>query len=433
MFAKGPALLVIASLATVADVPAAAAQQTSSAAEQQQARDPQATEAQEPERASGRKRTGLKGWFRQRLEAPPKPVTDPGGGFSPTAGTVVSGSGLAVGGKYKSVNLLPGGIDAQVSGMVSLRGYQEYSAAIGWMDRDRSTVALDTADTAIGSLFNAGSPKARGMAGYVEVRHRFYPLQRYFGPGATTRHEDRSDYTLSGTSVDGVLQRQLTPKVGVSVRGGWLRLQAGAGHDDTTPDVGDRFAFSNLAGLAQQPAFVTLGAGIAWDARNNPRAPEDGWFTATSLRHFAPLSQSADAFTRATIELRGYRRAPGGVVAARGLTSADLGGSATPFFLQASLGGAQTLRGFGNYRFSDRAVAHGTVEYRWRVHRYFEITPFVDAGTVAHSWARLAAGDIEVTPGIGLRGRTDHRVFGRIDWSHSREGHRLVLGVGPAF
>jgi len=145
MFAKGPALLVIASLATVADVPAAAAQQTSSAAEQQQARDPQATEAQEPERASGRKRTGLKGWFRQRLEAPPKPVTDPGGGFSPTAGTVVSGSGLAVGGKYKSVNLLPGGIDAQVSGMVSLRGYQEYSAAIGWMDRDRSTVALDTA------------------------------------------------------------------------------------------------------------------------------------------------------------------------------------------------------------------------------------------------------------------------------------------------
>ena len=426
-------MLVIASLAAVAGVPGAAAQEPSSATEKQQAHEPQATEAQESERATGRKRGGLKGWFRERLEAPPKPVTDPGGGLSPTAGTVVSGSGLAAGAKYKSVNLLPGGIDAQVGGMVSLRGYQEYSAAIGWMDRDRSTVALDTADTAIGSLFNAGSPKAPGIAGYVEVRHRFYPLHRYFGLGATTRREDRSDYTLSGTSVDGVLQRQLTPRVGVSVRGGWLDLRAGAGHDDTTPDVGDRFASSELAGLAQQPAFLTLGAGLAWDARSNPRAPEDGWFTATSLRHFAPLSQSTDAFTRATIELRGYRGAPGGVIAARGLTSADLGGSATPFFLQASLGGAQTLRGFGNYRFTDRAVAHGTVEYRWRVHRYFEITPFVDAGTVAHSWGRLAAGDIEVTPGVGLRGRTDHRVFGRIDWSHSREGHRLVLGVGPAF
>jgi outer membrane protein assembly factor BamA len=427
-------------MATVPGVPGAAAQRTPVVPavpldnDSQQTQAQETSEAQEPERGSKqRKRTGLKGWIRERFEAPPKTTPDAGGGFSPTAGTVVSGSGLAAGARYKSVNLLPGGLDAQVSGMVSLRGYQEYSAAIGWMDRDRSTVALDTADTAIGSLFNAGSPKTPGMAGYVEVRHRFYPLHRYFGVGPTTRREDRSDYTLSGTSVDGVLQRQLTSRLGVSVRGGWLHLQTGAGHDDATPDVADRFAFADLAGLTQQPAFVTMGAGVAWDARTNPRAPEDGWFAATSWRHFAPLSQTADSFTRATIELRGYRRVPGGMVATRGLTSADLGGSATPFFLQASLGGAQTLRGFGNYRFADRAVAHGTVEYRWRVHRYFEITPFVDAGTVAHSWARLAAGDIEVTPGIGLRGRTDHRVLGRVDYSRSREGHRLVLGVGPAF
>jgi len=432
MLTRGPAVLVIASF--VSAVPCAVAQRTPVSPGAQQGHRPERDEAQDPDRgAEERKRTGFKGWIVDHLKDRPTNTPDAGGGFSPTAGTVVSGSGLAAGAKYKSVNLLPGGIDAQVSGMVSLRGYQEYSAAIGWMDRDRSTVALDTADTAIGSLFNAGSHKARGMAGYVEVRHRFYPLHRYFGAGATTLREDRSDYTLSGTSVDGVLQRQLTPRLGLSARGGWLHLRTGAGHDDATPDVAERFASSDLAGLAQQPAFVTLGAGVVWDARDNPRAPETGWFTGTTLRHFEPLSQTTDSFTRTTIDVRGYQRVPGGVVAMRGLTSADLGGSATPFFLQASLGGAQTLRGFGNYRFADRAVAHGTVEYRWRVQRYFEITPFVDAGGVAHSWGQLAAGDIEVTPGIGLRGRTDRRVLGRIDWSHSRDGHRLVLGVGPAF
>jgi len=175
MLARGSAVLVIASLAAVAGVPAAAAQQPSSATEKQQAHDPQATEPQESERATARKRGGLKGWFRERFEAPPKPITDPGGGFSPTAGTVVSGSGLAAGAKYKSVNLLPGGIDAQVSGMVSLRGYQEYSAAIGWMDRDRSTVALDTADTAIGSLFNAGSPRPMQKSKFLPSRRRVRP------------------------------------------------------------------------------------------------------------------------------------------------------------------------------------------------------------------------------------------------------------------
>ena len=319
--------------------------------------------------------------------------------------------------------------------MVSIRGYREYSASIGWMDRDRSTVALDAADTGIASLFNAASPKTPGIAGYLEVRHRLYPRHRYFGVGAGTRLEDQSDYTLSGTSIDGVLQRQFTPTFGVSVRGGWMNLRAGAGEDDAFMDVRERFALADLPGLVRQPAFVTLGAGVVWDQRNNPRAPEQGWFAGTAVRHFGSMSQTTQSFTRATIDLRGYQRLPGGVLAVRGLTSADLGAAVlgTPFYLQASLGGAQTLRGFANYRFTDLALAHATVEYRWRAHRYIEIAPFVDAGTVAHSWARLAAGDIEVTPGIGLRGRTDHRVLGRLDWSHSREGHRLVLGVGPAF
>ena len=298
MITSGPAVLVIASLmATIPCFQAAAAQRTpvepAAPLDKQQTQDPEPA-AQEPASGTaGRKRTGLKGLMRERMErlkAPPKTSPDAAGGFSPTAGTVVSGSGLAAGARYRSVNLLPGGIDAQVGAKVSFRGYQEYSAAIGWMDRDRSTVAFDTPDTAVASLFNAALPKAPGTAAYLDVRHRILPRQLYFGSGINSRPEDLGDYTLSGTVVDGVFQRQLTPRFGLSVRGGWMHLRASAGEDDALVDVEERFALTDLAGLVRQPAFVTLGTGVAWDARNNPRAPEQGWFTAASLRHFAPLS-----------------------------------------------------------------------------------------------------------------------------------------------
>jgi outer membrane protein assembly factor BamA len=180
-------------------------------------------------------------------------------------------------------------------------------------------------------------------------------------------------------------------------------------------------------------AFMTAGVGVVWDLRDNSRAPELGWFAGTSQRQFVAVSNDGPSFARATLDVRGYRPVPGGTLAVRGLTSADLRGSSTPFYLQASLGGPQTLRGFHNYRFTDRALAHGSVEYRWRAHRYIEIAPFLDAGTVARAWSRLPQGSLEMTPGIGLRGRTDSRVLGRLDWSRSREGQRITLGVGPAF
>lgn len=439
MRVTGPAVIAIASLMIVASPSASVAAQRTPAGpaaplDSQRAQDAKTAGSQDSDRdTGGRQRTGRWVRLRERLLAVPDADSGAGGGFSPTAGTVVSGSGLAAGARYRRVNVLPHGLDAQAGAMVSLRGYQEYALSFGWMDRDRSTVAFDAADTAVSSLFNANSPKTSGRAAYLDVRHRVYPRHRYFGVGMESRPGDQGDYTLSGSSIDGVFQHQFTPVFGLSVRGGWMHLHTGAGHDDAFVDVMDRFAATGLPGLERQSAFVTMGAGLVWDARDNPRAPEAGWLAGTSLRQFAAVSGAAPSFARATIDVRGYQRIPGGTVAVRSLASADLGGSATPFYLQASLGGPNTLRGFSNYRFTDRALAHLSVEYRWRAHRYIEIAPFLDAGTVAGSWARLAAGDLEMTPGIGLRGRTDHRTLGRVDWSRSREGHRLTLGVGTAF
>ncbi len=437
-------LLVIGSLvAAVPGAPLSAGQRTeepplpADGQQTQETQPPAADDARETEPdADGNQRKAIREWFRERAEATQGTTPEEaGGGFSLTVGTVISGSGLAVGARYRLVNALPRGLDAQVSGMVSLRGYQEYGAAVGWLDRDRSTVALDVADEAVALLFDASSPKTPGSSAYLDVRHRIYTRQHYFGSGIDTPEGDQADYTLSGTSIDGVWQKQFSRTLGLSVRGGWLNLQVGRGHDDAFIDVEDRFAPAARPGWSQQPGFVTFGAGLVSDGRDNPQAPERGWFVGSSLRRFVAVSEADLTFTRATMDVRTYERLPGGVVALRALASADLApaGASTPFYLQTSLGGPLTLRGFHNYRFSDRAMVHASVEYRWRVHRWIEVAPFVDAGTVASALTRLSGSSIEVTPGVGLRGRTARRVLGRLDWSRSREGQRLVLGVGPAF
>src|SRR5688572_1621438 len=111
MNGTGPAVLVLASLlATVPCVPAAAGQRTPvepASLDKQQSQNPE-PEAQEAERGTaGPKRGGLKGWITERLKEPASTTPDAGGGFSPTAGTVVGGSGLAAGARYRQVNMLP--------------------------------------------------------------------------------------------------------------------------------------------------------------------------------------------------------------------------------------------------------------------------------------------------------------------------------------
>jgi hypothetical protein len=133
--------------------------------------------------------------------------------------------------------------------------------------------------------------------------------------------------------------------------------------------------------------------------------PENGHLLGVALRRYSASELPFLSFTRVTFDARGYRRllAQRGVLAVRGLVSSDLTGEngATPFYLQQSLGGGETLRGFHSYRFPDRALAHLSVEYRWRAHRYVEIAPFLDTGTVAPALVAAVARLIQDEPRSG--------------------------------
>jgi outer membrane protein assembly factor BamA len=368
-------------------------------------------------------------------------------GISVTAGIIIAGSNLSGGVGYRRLNLFKN-IDVEVEGNLSVRRYQDYRLAIGLLDSRPTTLELDVADRKVASLFNASSRKSPGSAVFLDLRYRDYPRHTYYGTGIDSPEENRADYALHGLSVEGVWQWQLTSSLGVSARGGWLDLEVGPGHNDALLNVEERFFPPLIPGALEQPLFFTYGAAIVEDTRLEPGAPEDGHMLGVALRRYSALDGPAAvaqgalaprdlSFTRVTLDARGYRRliSERGVLAVRGLVSTDLTGDngATPFYLQQSLGGGETLRGFHSYRFPDQSFAHASVEYRWRAHRYVEIAPFLDTGTVAPSLSRLSLRSFKMSPGVGIRGRTNRRVIGRLDWAWGSEGHRIVVGTGPAF
>ena len=380
---------------------------------------------------------GIRQWIERRVRRLDGPSGDRERGISVAAGAVISGSGFAAGLGYKHLNAFSHGIGFQIDGRVSVRGYQEYAAAIGLLNARSSTVEFDTADRKFSSLFNDATPKTPGSALYVEARYRYYPQHVYYGDGISARMADRSDYSLSGVSVEGVWQRQFSPTIGMSVRGGVLDLDVGSGTNSTLMNFEERFVPATVSGGTSQPRFLTVGAGVVRDTREQPGAPQDGTFVGVGVRRFIAGGAPDLDFTRLTLDVRGYLTpfTPRGVVALRGLVSSDFtdSGAPAPFYLQQYLGGGNTIRGLRSYRFQDQSLFVITAEYRWRIHRYVDIAPFVDVGNTAPALSRLTLNSLQVAPGIAIRARTNRRTFARLEVARGPEGYRIVIGTGPSF
>jgi outer membrane protein assembly factor BamA len=431
---RGRLLLAAVWLALAASAASVGAQQQTKPA----ARDADAPAEQRAE-ASDAQSDGPLGRMPRWLKAFASP--DDKEGLSVTAGIIVAGSNLSGGVGYRKLNLFSTGgradIDIELEGNVSVRRYQDYRMAIGLLDSRASTLEFDVADRKVASLFSSTSRRSPGSAVYLDLRFRDYPRHTYYGTGIDSSEDNRADYALRGLSVEGVWQWQLTSALGVSARAGWLDLEVGPGHNDSLLNVEERFAPALTPGAPEQPLFFTYGVGVAHDTRLEPAAARNGYLAGVAVRRYAASNIPALSFTRVTFDARSYRRllSERGVLAVRGLISSDLTGEngATPFYLQQSLGGGETLRGFHSYRFPDQSLAHLSIEYRWRAHRYVEIAPFVDAGTVAPSLSRLSLGSFKMSPGVGIRGRTSRRTIARLDWAWGSEGHRIALATGPAF
>ncbi len=124
------------------------------------------------------------------------------------------------------------------------------------------------------------------------------------------------------------------------------------------------------------------------------------------------------------------------VIALRGLVSTtDIDANdQIPFFLLPTLGGGSELRGYPNFRFTDRNRMLLTAEYRWTASKFVDMAIFYEVGKVAPTRSDLDFNDLHDSYGIGIRFHAPRVTALRFDVAHSDEATvRIIISGGASF
>ncbi len=97
------------------------------------------------------------------------------------------------------------------------------------------------------------------------------------------------------------------------------------------------------------------------------------------------------------------------------------GGNTVPFYLQPTLGGSYSLRGFRTFRFRDRSALLLQAEYRWRINEFITGALFYDTGAVGPELGDI--GKLERDYGFGFRAGSRSTVAFRLDVAFGGRRH----------
>jgi len=278
-----------------------------------------------------------------------------------------------------------------------------------------------------------------GGAFDVSLRSQYYefPQEDFFGLGPGSLKANRTDYRLDSFDTGIVAQWKPVRFIDLGAGLSYLTPRIDSGTDSRFPSTELVFAPSTLPGFSAQPDFLRGDVLAAFDWRDNPFHPKVGGRYSVQLSQFRDRDLDSFDFRRVDIDLQQYIPLPNRyrTIALRvgmDLTDADAG-QQVPFYYQPTLGGAQTLRGFREFRFRDQNVLLLTAEYRWEAWWALDGALFVDAGTVAANRRDLSFSDMDVSYGVGFRFHSNSAVVGRLDLAFSREGFIPLLRFEHVF
>lgn len=339
----------------------------------------------------------------------------PRAGFYPEFGHMVTGAGwISIGPGYR-MYLLDGRAMADMSAAISWRGYKSAQATLEFGDLASGSVDL-------------------GVKGFWED----FTQNRFYGVGQDTLESNASDYRVHAVDVVGYSTWRATRKITVVGSLGVLNrpgISSSTGpFDRDEPDTTQMFPDAPAAGLAEQPRFVHIDATVLSDTRDAPSHATSGRIYRATWSTHQDVTGGAYTFDRYDLEFA--RFVP--VVGRRGVLVLHWWGSFTdtsgsdevPFYMQPSLGGNNTLRGYADYRFHDRHMMVANIESRWTLMPHVDGAVFFDAGNVG---ARLKDLDFDRTSwGFGFRLHGARTTLARFDVGKSDEGWRFLFKLSDA-
>jgi outer membrane protein assembly factor BamA len=335
-------------------------------------------------------------------------------GFGLGFGQLVSGAGFALGPQFSRTDLLNGKLALRVSARGSTnRSY------LGGLD-------LSFHDLMGGHAFlNFGAV------------HRDLSEMPYYGAGPDSLKSGRSDYRLEDTTVE--LRPGITPfrHVRAGLIGAYSKVNVGPGHSTQYISTERQYSPEVAPGIDRQTDFWRGGGFLEYDWRDRSWAPTSGG--KYSAQYTRSLDRKLDSFSFLRLDFDATQYIPlvnhTRVITLHGATSLTKtnGSQQVPFYLQPTLGGPETLRGYRAFRFYGNNSVLVNAEYRWEVSPTFSVTGFADAGRVFDRWAQWNLHNAESDVGFGVAFRTESKIVFRIDTGFSHEGVQVWFRANNMF
>lgn len=250
----------------------------------------------------------------------------------------------------------------------------------------------------------------------AQVRWVDYGEIDYFGVGPDTAESALTTFGIEATHVVGHATLRPTR---------WFDIDGEIGL--LSPSLKDG-SLDRIGPGDDQPSFMPAQVSMTIDTRNFREHPTSGVLLRGAAARYEDRDTGAFTHQRYEGEAAGFLPMFGerAVLALHGLVvTTPLESGAVPFYLLPSLGGANSLRSFTDYRFRDRSMLLANAELRLALMTHLDLAFFADAGNVA---PRVEDLDLEKRSfGAGLRLHTRRQTFARFDVANGDEGWRFLF------
>jgi outer membrane protein assembly factor BamA len=334
-------------------------------------------------------------------------LTGDSGGFSVGFGNTTPGAGFAAGPQYTRTGLWNGRLDFKVQARASIN--ESY---------------LGRVDLSLPRLFDDR------VSLDFSATHRNISEMPYYGPGPDSRKTGRSDYRLEDTNVE------LRPAVRVykglraGLIGSYLAVNTGPGHATSYISTEKQFGPAAAPGIDRQTDFWRGGGFVEYDWRDRASYPTSGGRYSAQYVRYLDKTNGAYSFLRLDLDASQHiplfnRTRVFSLHGSSSLTTAS-NGQLVPFYVQPTLGGARSLRGYRSNRFYGDNSVMVNGEYRWFCSPTFDMAVFADAGKVFQLWEQWNLHNLESDLGFSMRfkGREGGPAFS-LDTGFSHEGFQI--------
>ena len=273
-------------------------------------------------------------------------------------------------------------------------------------------------------------------------------FNRFFGFGNSVSDQHESNYAKGDTEIKAAAGVNLGESFTVL---GTERARKVTIENGVVSSVSQTLqAFPTAPGIDGADIW-SQGLTLSYDTRDNQLTPLEGVYATTTGEYDQNYkADNRDQWWRANAEVRSYLphaddRAifvSHALIDSLAIDNRGLVRQGVPFYERPTLGGENTLRGFGDGRFvSSFAILFNIEERVSIVQRSImgnvievEVAPFLDAGRVGQKISsQKFVQNMQFNPGVGVRLLARPNIASRLDVAYGRDGANVYVGLDYPF